>query len=516
MSDKNDREFDFMLENTVSDLPPEDIVAGVTPWKKSMHRVLMGLALSGLTLNVWCLNYILPTIGFILMLLGFRTLYRENGWFKGCYGITMIRMLCNFPVLIINATIYQQTFNESEWVWWLTGGNLILQFAHFVCLWQGIKAVQRKADLEEHAGGAVGLMIWYGLICILAGIRYSGLIIALIMIVFYILAIRSLWKLAGEMDEAGYLIEAAPVYVPDAVLAGVIAGFLALGIGGAYLFGSSYHMNWQLYEDSDNEEVFAIKEHLISIGFPEEILDDMMDEDILECKDAIRVAVDINEHPVNDGRRVKEVKKDGKGYVSIEYSTVFDVKELTITGVAVELPGEGEKWKIIHHFRWTEDPGFFGTECIQLWPAHRSGNSNWLPRGWGKASEYTGHVLYDKDGTTYTSPYISLGEETYTRTDIIWGQTVATDVFAEFSLPNEGENQRGYIAYTVEELTDGYLLDAWINYTHQQTWAQYPARTAKEYRMANRITDDDAFKTVQDALQFRPSEGDLKVIGGKD
>ena len=65
--------------------------------------------------------------------------------------------------------------------------------------------MQRKADLEEHAGGAVGLMIWFGLICILAGIHYSGLIIALIMIVFYILAIRSLWKLAGEMDEAGYI-----------------------------------------------------------------------------------------------------------------------------------------------------------------------------------------------------------------------------------------------------------------------------------------------------------------------
>ena len=63
----NEKDFDSMLESTMSELPPEDIVSEVTPWKKSMHRVLIGLAMSSLTLNFWCLNYILPTIGFILM-----------------------------------------------------------------------------------------------------------------------------------------------------------------------------------------------------------------------------------------------------------------------------------------------------------------------------------------------------------------------------------------------------------------------------------------------------------------
>lgn len=59
----NERDFDAMLENAVPELPPEDIVADVTPWKKSMHRVLIGLALTSLTLNFWALNYILPASG---------------------------------------------------------------------------------------------------------------------------------------------------------------------------------------------------------------------------------------------------------------------------------------------------------------------------------------------------------------------------------------------------------------------------------------------------------------------
>ena len=87
----NEKEFDTVLESAVSELPPEDIVAEVTPWKKSIHRVLIGLALSSLTLNFLCLNYILPAIGMILMLLGYRTLKKENGWFRGCFLLTLLR-----------------------------------------------------------------------------------------------------------------------------------------------------------------------------------------------------------------------------------------------------------------------------------------------------------------------------------------------------------------------------------------------------------------------------------------
>ena len=511
----NEKDFDSMLESTMSELPPEDIVAEVTPWKKSMHRVLIGLAMSSLTLNFWCLNYILPAIGFILMLLGFRTLHRENTPFKACYAITLIRSVYYFPMLILNATIYQQTFYESGWTWYLTIGNLILQFVQLVCLWQGIKAVQRKAGLPEHAGGAVGLMIWFGIICVLGIINYSGIIIAAIVILVYILAIRSLWKLAGEMDEAGYMIEAAPVHVPDMVLTGIIVGALAVGLALAYIFGGTYHMDWQPLEVSQNAEVDEIKEHLVRLGFPEEILDDLTDEDILDCKGATRVALCVREHPFNEGRRVKEYVGENDIYEFREpgfyTTTVYDVKELILTGVAVELPNEREHWKIFHHFRWAADPGYFGTESIQLWPAYRS-TEGW----WGKASDCTGRVLYDKDGSTYTAPYISLGNETYTKNSMFWGESVSTDIFAEFSLPNDGENQRGYIAYTIKEMRDGAIVDAWINYTHQQSWAQYPALTAKQQRMANSWNEAGAFKTIQDALQFYPKDDALRMIGSDD
>lgn len=50
---------------------PDDVVEDVTPWRKAMSRVLIGMALCAITLNFWCLNYILPAVGMVLSLLGF-------------------------------------------------------------------------------------------------------------------------------------------------------------------------------------------------------------------------------------------------------------------------------------------------------------------------------------------------------------------------------------------------------------------------------------------------------------
>ena len=101
----NEKDFEAMLEKSVSDLPPDDVVEEVTPWRRAMNRVLIGIALCAVTLNFWCLNYILPAIGMVLSILGFRTLRRENKWFRNCFIITVIRAAYFFPMLILNTTI---------------------------------------------------------------------------------------------------------------------------------------------------------------------------------------------------------------------------------------------------------------------------------------------------------------------------------------------------------------------------------------------------------------------------
>ena len=87
-----DDAFEALLAQSVAELPPEEIVADVTPWRRAMNRILFGMALCAITLNFWCLNYILPAIGTVLLLLGFRTLRRENRWLGGCFAVCGIQI----------------------------------------------------------------------------------------------------------------------------------------------------------------------------------------------------------------------------------------------------------------------------------------------------------------------------------------------------------------------------------------------------------------------------------------
>lgn len=171
---------------------------------------------------------------------------------------------------------------------------------------------------------------------------------------------------------------------------------------------------------------------------------------------------------------------------------------LRFTFIGVKFSDEREHWKLIHHFEWLTDTDFCGTEAIQMWPSDRSG-------GWSRSTDVTGRLLYEKDGTTHISDYHSLGEVSYQKTGILadmLGQYDNHDVFATFSLPNEGSKQRGYLMYDLLEMQDGYIVDSWFNYIHQRDQFQFPVKTAMEFEMTSTFGNRSPFQVIQSALQF--------------
>ena len=79
-------------------------------------------------------------------------------------------------------------------------------------------------------------------------------------------------------------------------------------------------------------------------------------------------------------------------------------------------------------------------------------------------------------------------------------------------MPRNSERQRGYLSYPVEEVQDGWIIDSWFNYTHQKRWFQYPAVSAMDNGTRNGGNRAGAFKTVQDALQFYPTDKSVEII----
>ena len=499
-----DADFEAMLAQSVPDVPPEEIVAEVTPWRRAMNRILFGMALCAITLNFLCLNYILPAIGTVLLLLGFRTLRRENRWLGGCFAVTVIRAAYFFATLVLNTTILQSAVFTPAVTTALTAVNAVLLLALYFCFWRGLLAVQKKAGLPAQTGGALALIVWYALVCVLAAVHYTGWIVPIAMLVGYGFILRSLCRLSGALDEAGYAIAPGPVRVTDRCLVLVIAA--VLGIGGAlgYLFGGSYRMDWQPVDTSAQTQTAAIRQQLLDLGFPEEVLNDLTPEDIAACDGALRIVAETEDYPVNDGRNVLWEAYNEKNERYYVQDTVYDVRELRLTGVAVQLPGERETWMVFHHFLWTTDPGFCGTEVLQIWPADEN-----MQDGWRFAGDVTGRVLYDRGGQTFTASYHTLGRQTYTADSVFFGQRTNTDLFAPFSMPRHAESARGYVAYSTTAVQSGCLLNSWINYTHQQSWLQYPVVTAQTYRMTCTQSNGGAFRTVQQALQFFPADGQL-------
>ena len=78
----NKKAFEAALQASVPERLPDKVAAAVTPWKRAIGRVLAGTALTGT--NLWGLNYPLPGIGLVLMLLGFRLLRPEA--IEACRG----------------------------------------------------------------------------------------------------------------------------------------------------------------------------------------------------------------------------------------------------------------------------------------------------------------------------------------------------------------------------------------------------------------------------------------------
>ena len=353
-----DDAFEALLAQSVDELPPEEIVADVTPWRRAMERVLFGLALCMVTLNFWCLNYLLPAIGTVLLLLGFRALRRENPWLGGCFVCAVLRAACVFPSLILNTTILPGDAFRSA----AAAVSAALMLALLLCFWQGLRAVRRKAGLPAQGGGAGALLVWYVLMCVLAAVHYTGLLVPIAMLVGYVCILRSLFQLSRALDEAGYAIAPQPVRVTDRCIALVLAAALGIGCTLGYLFGSSYRMDWQPADTSEQTQTAAIRQQLLDLGFPEAVLNDLTPEDIAACDGAVRVVSVTEDHPFNDGRTVSHKESNGEGGVVSVLDTVYDVRELRLTSVGVQRPGAQETWRVYHHFLWTTDPGFCGTE----------------------------------------------------------------------------------------------------------------------------------------------------------
>lgn len=500
MTEKNwekmdEKEFERQLAAELPELPPDDISHEVTPWRRTVNRILIGIGLNVITLNFWGLNDFLPAIGMILCLLGFRALRRESGWFRAGLVITAAKTAFCLSTLVINMTVYREMLEEEELFYELSLLQAALLFALLICLWGGFRRIQRRA--QTGSGHAVGaLCLWYAGLWLLAVWETESMWVGIAMIVLFLLIIRSLSRTSHEMEEAGYVVEPAPVRVADRTLAGTLTVLVILGMVIACLFFSRYPMEWELAGEN-TAQTEEIREELTDMGFPEMVLKDLTQEDLLACQGATQVLTGEESYRYFSGEDDETAEDENQETEDSVEEDLTDGEaaetgyELTLTAVAVQLADENDSWKIFLHFAWEGNPGFIGTESLQV---YGSWNNRYF---WGWNEDFTGQVLCEKDGETYRSAYHNLGLKT--AAESTWGIWLG----AAFSFPQDCEQARGYVSYTTYSYEEETSWDSWLYYTHQESRLQYPALTAMERHYSGAESGlGDAFETLYTQFYF--------------
>ena len=499
MSD--DLRFDQMLTEDAAALPPPGVE--VNPWREAMCLVLWGLGLTTLTLHFLYLDVILPAVGAILMVLGFRTLRRENRALQWCYRMSVAAATVRSIAYTLNALPWETGYVPAY-------VTILLTLALYVCLWRGMVGVSRAAGSEKPAAPAAGaLVICYAVMIPLAYIGLEGWLAVLPLVIIYIVILRNLMKLSRSLADTGYVVTAAPVRLPSwAVLWGYLGVTLAAILLAMFL-GQRYPMDWQPRADAPQDA--AIRAELLELGFPRDVLDDLTAEETAKMSGAteIRTQTDMEydktryrelntdiwyDTAMPDNWQYDHAEKQQDGSYRYVYR-IYDVRTCVMTHVAVLLE---EECIILHHAAIVKPPKESYTEAMELWPVWYGDPDEWSRGGW-----YQGRVLCDKDGRSYAAGFSALTEGSYESTGF-FGSSRRSAITAEWSRLHGSENIRAYILYDARSLTPkwGYL-DSWCNCA-RQTRPVYPFRDA--LTLWHSWITNDSIDLWQTALQVWSDE----------
>lgn len=164
MSD--DLRFDQLLREDASGLPPA--MADVNPWREAMWLVLWGMGLTTITFHFLYLDLLLPALGGILMVLGFRTLRQENKALRWCWRLSIVIAAVRSASFVLAALPVDVKYVPAYAI-------MAMTFALYIGLWRGMVGVSRAAGAEKPAAPAAGaLVIFYVVLGALAFLKLEG------------------------------------------------------------------------------------------------------------------------------------------------------------------------------------------------------------------------------------------------------------------------------------------------------------------------------------------------------
>ena len=455
-------------------------------WRRSMNEILAGLALGLIHFQFGGLpDLLLPLLSFIFGFLGWHRLRRVNSGFRLGWILMLVRTGFFFLEVFLNFTLWNlNALLSQSYVIYVAVWFIVLQAAQLLAFRNGVALFQKKAGHKEDTLVITALVLWDIVLAFLAALNVNGLTVIL-MLAFGIIILVQIYKLAHSLDEAGSSIAPAPLKLPLPVTIGLALSALLTGSVLCFVCFSRYPMKWRkfepVYTPSSAAEIGVPKvpsqteiiiNKLLDLGFPEEVLADLSEKDLLYCQNVQKVCTRDCEQYVNDSYR------------------------LHVKSVAVVLSENPRVWRIFYHFSLPDQKNYWGTDALEIRPAALYSYS---PKISGKPE---GTLLMDRGDQTAAAPITRIRKEFCEQESgtASPGSDWSGDAwFAAFSLPRRFRNARGYVTLEVQDIYDGvdfawgdnakYLIQSrWSNgllYVHQTQPLQYPVLSASRFAAQN-------------------------------
>ena len=427
-----DESFDELLADSLTEAPDGPELFEVNPWQRPIRYVIWGIFLTTVTFNFFSLQYILPTVGMALLVLGFRALRRENGSFRAAWVISILRAVMQVATLVLLATPAAAAMVSLGYVL-LSGGLQILQLIVFR---YGIIKTFKEADASPDGDPLRWLLIsteliFFGGLLSIGDLSFIGWILIMI----YIAIIVSLRKISRAIGDTGYALQNAPVRVGDGWVFSLYLALTLVAVIAASCIGAHRAPAATAFVPADNSNLYP---ELVEMGFPENIFDELPAEDAALFADAVKVTCVTDTMELRRYTPYERAKKP-----TIDFTTVY-----------VEVPGK--TIYILQAFEWVSGASYWG-DALDIWADDVHTHNKRL---------IDGGLLYDKDGETFISGIPGLRLGSVTPTNVFFGTQFREDITGRVAYPFGAERQRGYVLFSVQAGEDLALTLSSLDYYH--------------------------------------------------
>lgn len=465
-----ERELDELLYQSAGQLPadgPDSLPPA--PWRRALKLICWGMAQTTITLNFLLLQYILPTVGAVLLCLGFRSLRRENRWFRFAYALSILLALYRGVLDVLLATPIFTAHSALNYLSGLAGW--LMNLALFFSLWWGLKEVFLRAGLPAKTGAAGGMVICYFLLFLLALVNASGWLLLLPVLILWICLLVGLFKTSRALDQAGYAITPAPVRLSNGKVLLVSLGTVLLAVLACLFIFSRYPVEAVPAQAETGQA--DLRRELLGPGFPEEVLRDLTDQEVA----------------LLDGAEAVTIKS-----FSSRWDTEAEIDRLSTRFIQAELPDDMVRY--FFWFSWNEAPEHRLRESLEVIPSWQG--EAILPR-----PQLQGRLLWEYEGQLLQTP-LSSQRKGQNQNSFFFGSTSYTSYSVDFSLPRQGEHIRGYVTCEARiqrpELVTNYNAEA--RYVHQQRLLSYPWGSPLQHQYKGWDNNDRAFPAQQFLVMF--------------